>query len=444
MQRHRRLAGVLGALLFFCSLAARAQPVPSHESLRGLPTLPANQFFVRSAQLVPSDAPVTEIRSIALSDDGRTALLGVPGQDCSAGADCGAAYVFVRNGDTWSQMAKLVGTGLQAGDLFGSSVALSGDGRVALISSQEGTCVSPIPCGAFVFVRQGDSWVQEARLAASGHLAGSLFPHTVALSQDGSTALVAEPEEECPPFCGTVHVFTRAGGLWTEQAVLRREPDEPGQFFGRVVDLSDDGNVAVATGFSFQPVYVFVRQAGVWSIEKRIELPPGDIELSPGSTWSLSLAGDGSTLLTGSPDSVCDADFHASCGAAFAFARQGGAWGLEQIFVDGVQGDQLGLSVAISDDGNTGVLGGFGDHRWTLVVGRVGAGLWSERQGLATNALRLALSGDGATLLDRSGNVFILASIAQVPTVGEVGLLGLALLLAASGAVLLGRRRRMA
>ena len=128
--------------------------------------------------------------SVALSADGDTALVGGPSDDRTMGA----AWVFIRSGSAWTQQgSKLVGSGanrtgeppLSVGQ--GTSVALSADGNTAIVG---GLADDRGVGAASVFARSGDHWTQDERLAGTGAMAVS----SVALSGDGSIVMVGGPD----------------------------------------------------------------------------------------------------------------------------------------------------------------------------------------------------------------------------------------------------------
>src|SRR5439155_1690106 len=143
----------------------------------------------------------------------------------------GAVWVFTRSGSTWTQQAKLTGSGevnlphpYSMGGEFGSSVALSGDGSTALIGGpgdNEGVGA------AWVFTRTGSTWTQQGPKLTVEHRNIRLFGDSVALSSDGSTALISA-REVCdihPGGCGNygaVWAFTRSGSTWTQQGEIPR------------------------------------------------------------------------------------------------------------------------------------------------------------------------------------------------------------------------------
>jgi hypothetical protein len=123
--------------------------------------------------------------SVALSADGNTALVGGYGDNSGAGA----AWVFTRSGGTWTQQGpKLVGTGNAGKGLQGRSVALSADGNTALVG---GFGDNSLTGAAWVFTRSDGTWAQQGlKLVGTGGSAPTQQGRSVALSADGNTAIV--------------------------------------------------------------------------------------------------------------------------------------------------------------------------------------------------------------------------------------------------------------
>jgi uncharacterized protein (TIGR03437 family) len=197
-------------------------------------------------------APVYQGYSVALSGDGSTALVG--GYfDHNA---LGAVWVFTRTGGAWSQQGgKLVGTGGVGATVYqGASVALSSDGNTALVGGNYDNSLSTSfgPQGfgaAWVFTRTGGVWTQQgSKLVGSGAVGYPMQGFSVSLSGDGSTALVGGPFDGT---AGAVWVFTRTGGVWTQEGgklVGTGVVGSPGQ--GWSVALSSDGGTALVGGDS--------------------------------------------------------------------------------------------------------------------------------------------------------------------------------------------------
>jgi hypothetical protein len=134
--------------------------------------------------------------SVSLSDDGNTALVGVSKKtitDTNGVANLlqGAAYVFVRNGTTWSQQQSFIASDGTANDELGAAVSLSSDGNTALVGASNKTINSYKRQGAaYIFTRIGTTWTQQPQLTDSKGMPYDNFGGAVSLSGDGNTALI--------------------------------------------------------------------------------------------------------------------------------------------------------------------------------------------------------------------------------------------------------------
>jgi hypothetical protein len=228
------------------------------------------------AKLLPSDGAADDYfgRSTALSGD--TALMGVASDD-DQGASSGSAYVFVRSGGVWTEQAKLLPSDGAAGDLFGRSVALAGD--TALVGAPTDDDQGADAGSAYVLVRSGAVWIEQAKLLPNDGEADHNFGWSVALS--GDTALVGTPEDDDQGFSsGSAYVLVRSGGVWTEQAKLLPSDGASSEDFGWSVALSGDTALVGAKhdedqGSNSGSVYVFVRSGAVWT--EQAKLLPSDV-----------------------------------------------------------------------------------------------------------------------------------------------------------------------
>ena len=174
---------------------------------------------------------------MALSGD--TALIGAFQDDNAGGVDAGSAYVFVRSGASWTQQAKLAASDGAAFDQFGRSVALSGE--TALIgASADDTAAGAEAGSAYVFVRSGTNWTQQAKLNASDGAAFDEFAFSVAIS--GETALIGAAHGDTPAGldAGSAYVFVRSGTIWSQQAKLTASDGAAFAEFGISVAVSGD------------------------------------------------------------------------------------------------------------------------------------------------------------------------------------------------------------
>ena len=165
--------------------------------------------------IFPSDAvgPTEFGASVALSSNGNTALVGGP-FDGASNTMSGAAWVFTRSGSTWTQQGSALSGSDESASLLGSSVALSADGRTALIGGpQDDGNVG----AAWVFSSSGSTWSQQGpKLTGSGEAGTGAFGYSVALSADGDTALIEGDNDDGAAF-GAAWLFARAAGSWAQQ-----------------------------------------------------------------------------------------------------------------------------------------------------------------------------------------------------------------------------------
>jgi hypothetical protein len=258
----------------------------------------SNGVWTQQAKLTQSDdsGNIGFGASVALSGDGNTALIGA---SKNLGLEARAAWVFTRSGSTWTQQAEITDPLPSDGrdDLFGNSVALSGDGNTALIGGL-GTGGA-----AWVFKRSGSTWTQQGeRLTGSGAGGEEInIGSSVALSADGNTALIGDAGDSAA--WGAAWVFTRSDGVWTQQGDKLTGQDEEGDVFGGSVALSSDGNTALIGQDSYDAdvgaAWVFTRSDGVWTQLGGPLVPDSDALYYFGQ--SVALSGDGNTALVGGP-----------------------------------------------------------------------------------------------------------------------------------------------
>jgi hypothetical protein len=173
------------------------------------------QFTQQGPKLVGTGAvgDASQGNSVSLAGDGNTAIMGGPADNGSVGA----AWVFTRAGGVWSQQAELVATDAVCLAEQGSSVSLSDDGNTAIVG---GPFDNNAVGAAWVFTRSGGVWSQQAKLVGTGAV-GPLPAEqgfSVSLSGDGNTALVGGVTDNNS--AGAAWVFTLSGGVWGQQAKL--------------------------------------------------------------------------------------------------------------------------------------------------------------------------------------------------------------------------------
>ncbi len=185
--------------------------------------------------------------SVALSADEKTALVGgsTDGDESPSFERKGAAWVFTRSSGKWVQQGgKLTGVGQSENGEFGSVVSLSEDGDTALIGAPaNGGESGKAPGSAWVFTRSGETWSEQAKLTGTGEVGDSSFGSAVALTASGNTALIGGPADN--EYKGAVWEFTRSGSTWSESEKLTASGLTGDPEFGRSLAMTPNGETAL-------------------------------------------------------------------------------------------------------------------------------------------------------------------------------------------------------
>jgi acetyltransferase-like isoleucine patch superfamily enzyme len=292
--------------------------------------------WTQQQTLIPADAGIGVNKnfgiSVALAGD--TAVIGAASDD-HAGIGSGAAYVFARAGGVWSQQAKLTASDAGVRDFFGSSVAVSGD--TVVVGANH--FLKPGTGAAYVFARSGGSWTQQAKLTASDGALDDVFGVSVAVS--GDTALIgAGGDDDAGDGSGSAYVYARSGGSWVEQAKLTASDAAAGDSFG--INVAVSGNTALigAPGDDgIGSAYLFTRNGSAWTEQAKLR----SSDAAAMDSFGLPVAIDGDTALVGASGNDDQGD---ASGSAYVFSLgvdliddQGDASGSAYVFSLGVDPD---------------------------------------------------------------------------------------------------------
>jgi len=368
----------------------------------------AAYVFVRSgstwsqqAYLKASNTDTADYFGYSVAISGDTLVVGAPDEDSAAtGVDgnesdnsahsSGAAYVFVRNGTTWSQHAYLKASNTGADDQFGYSVAISGstvvvgavgeDSNATGVDGDESDNTAPYSGAAYVFVRIQTGWYQQAYLKASNTDADDEFGTSVAISGDtlvvgavgeasNATGIDGDQTDNTAPYSGAAYVFVRTNKVWSQQAYLKASNTNTNDQFGYSIAISGDtivvGAIGERSGYigdqddnsatEAGAAYVFVRGGSTWSQQSYLKASNIDAYDLFGSSVAIS----GNTIVVGAPCEASSAtgvngdqlDNSAEfAGASYVFVRSGTNW-LQQAYLKASNtdiDDRFGISVAVS------------------------------------------------------------------------------------------------
>ena len=382
--------------------------------------------------------------AVSLSADGNTLAVGADREDSnstgvggepnnSSATDSGAVYVFVRDSSSakWTQQAYIKASNTGAGDNFGTSVSLSGDGNTLAVGAVNEDSNSTGVGGAdnsnaansgavYVFTRNTATvtWSQQAYVKASNTDADDKFGISVSLSGDGNTLAVGAYLEDSTATgvdgsqenfilfgseinlaAGAVYVFTRSVDTWNQKAYIKASDLIAENLFGHSVSLSSDGNTLAvgainedsdATGVNGEyksgarnksgAVYVFTRNTvtAIWSQQAYIKASNTGADDQFG--YSVSLSDDGNTLAVGAwledsnstgVNGIQDNSDATNSGAAYVFVRDSSSNWSQQAYIKASNtgaDDQFGMSVSLNGDGNTLAVGAHFDDSDSIGV----------------------------------------------------------------------------
>lgn len=352
--------------------------------------------------------------------------------------DSGAVYVFVRSGSSWTQQAYLKASNTGAGDAFGYAVSISGDTLIVgaynegSLTGDQSENIAPGTGAAYVFVRNGTTWSQQAYLKGSpvGYpifISGGWFGYSVSIS--GDTAVVGAYKEISNAVgvnstpnglaieSGAAFVFVRSGATWTQQAYLKASNAAP---FAHIASVAVSGDTIIAgsecersasngvngdqtlssSSLCRGAAYVFVRNSGVWSQQAYLKASNNSFQtISLGFGSSVAIIGD--TAIVGAPTESSNATgvngdgtntSATAAGAAYVFTRTGTSWS-QQAYLKSSnthERDFFGASVAVA--GEMALVGSPRD----FVTEPSGAAFLYQRSGTAWSPLATLRSAQSA------------------------------------------------
>jgi hypothetical protein len=320
----------------------------------------AGGTWEQQAKLVASDRQSGDFFGIAVAIEGDTALAGASKLE----NETGGAYLFTRSAGLWTQTARLSASDAQPLDAFGESVALADDLAVVGAPNAQGK-------GAvYIYIRNGAEWQQQAKLTASDGAIGDLFGAAVAVSAD-RIVVGAPGHDGVSSDSGIAYVFVRAGETWSEEASLPAPDELQNARFGRSVAIDGARLIVGApegetlTGIYSGRAHIFVHDGFTWTHEAMLTPGPS----SQNSLFGRSVAISGIYALVGA---LSDDERGDNAGAAFAFRNTGVEWieAAKLTAPDGASTDNLGgLSVDIS--GTDGVVGAMGSDSVAANAGAI-------------------------------------------------------------------------
>ncbi len=308
----------------------------------------------QQAKLTPSDDLEGEF-GVVVDIDSDTIAVGARRQTVNGQTAAGAVYIFVRVGDSWVEQQKLIDDDPAIGDEFGYSLSIEGD-RLLVGVNREGSITTQGGSVTY-FLRTGGNWTRQQEFAPSDQIISYFFGEDIAM--DGDTAVIGSFRGADDR--GSATVFTLSGGSWVEQAIIPNATGAINDSFGSRVAIDGD-TIAVAaflaeetTGANNEgEVSVFVFDGSEWVLQQKLfsDIPAdgqrfGGERLVGGG--GLALQGD--RLLVGTATTISDDS------ALFVFDRSGGSWSLQEKITAVDVGGAPFFAAGVSMDGDTIVAG---------------------------------------------------------------------------------------
>lgn len=319
--------------------------------------------WVQQAKLTAPDAAAADFFGISVVIHQDRVVVGSIFDDTKKGSNSGSAYVFRRDGETWTFEAKLMAADGTSNDWFGTDVAMHGE--TIVVGASMAGATSFTPGAAYVYQFNGSTWAQVAKLTASDGGDDDFFGTGVSIS--GDTIVVGAPwKDEAGNNSGAVYVYQGSMASWTEVAKLTAFDGAADDEFGTSVSIDGDVLVVGAPKHSVAGVggqagqaYVFQRTGGVWTLDTTLTAS----DAAEGAQFGYAVSVSGNDLLIGAR---LDFELAVHAGAAYLFSQSSGSWIEEAKFLadNGGEGAFFGWSVAVA-----------GDH---FFIGSPGAGAMSN------------------------------------------------------------------
>ena len=237
--------------------------------------------WTEQQKLTASDGTASHEFGSAVAIDGDTCVIGAYRDNSFTGA----AYVFVRSGETWSEQEKITALNGNQHHWFGISVGI--DNGIIAVGANNAERV-------YTFTHDGSAWMERQTLFASDAAGGDWFGFSLDIRGD-SIVVGAFRNDDDGSSSGSAYVFKGNGTIWTQQQKLNASDAAAGDEFGYSVAIHED-SVAIGSrsdddaGGESGSAYVFVRNGGTWSEEEKLTADDAAPEDEYG--YSVDISGD--------------------------------------------------------------------------------------------------------------------------------------------------------
>ena len=290
-------------------------------------------------KLIASDGAAGDWFGQSVSISGDLVIVGAQ-QDDDKGNRSGSAYIFERDGTGWVQQQKLLAADGAAGDRFGRSVSISGD--FAIVGAPQDDDKGDGSGSAYIFKWNGASWVQQQKLLAADGAAGDRFGPSVSIS--GDLAIVGAPDDDDKGRrSGSAYIFKRDGTSWVQQQKLLAADGAAIAFFGTSVSIS--GDLAIVGADEAGSAYIFKWDGPSWVQQQKLLAADG----AAGDGFGVSVSISGDLTIVGAHYDDDNGEWTGSA-YIFKWDGTSWIEQQKLLASDGAAGDRFGVSVSISGD----------------------------------------------------------------------------------------------
>lgn len=296
---------------------------------------------------------------VAISSDGTRVVAGAYGATSGGLTVAGQAYVFLRTGNSWAQEQILFASDRIASARFGWCVGMSGDATRCIVGAIYATSGGFTSAGqAYVYLRTGTTWAQEAILFASDRAANWTFGYWTTMSNDGTRCISGAYNATSGGFtaAGQAYVFLRTGTTWAQEAILSGSDKNTSGLFGGSAAMNADATRCIIGGWQITSnsitnageAFVFVRNGTVWTQEAVLYAP--DRATNAYFGISVLMSADATRCLVGAFQASSGS--FAAAGQVYVFLRTGVSWALEAVLYasDRAASAWFGLGVSGNSD----------------------------------------------------------------------------------------------
>lgn len=281
----------------------------------------------------------------------------------------GSCSIFKREGNSWVFQTKLVADERESGDRFGKTVSIDGDYLVVGVPYKHIDLQENVGA-AYIFKRENDNWIQQAKLVADGGLAHENFGDSVDIS--GSTVIVGTMyQDQMVKNGGTAFIFEREGNNWTQKAHLYSHDVEMNDNFGVSVSISGDYAAIGASGDDDKgsgsgSVYIFKKENNTWTNQTKIIIEEG----TQGDNFGFAVSISEDYLVVGAPSQEYQGpEYTVWAGVVHIFKRENETWNQisKHVGTNPNHGDNFGKAVSIQ--GRNFIIGAFNEAEFAISAG---------------------------------------------------------------------------